>query len=75
VRDLAERYEVKHSQWDSVGTIETNLILQIWNTAIKQLTPEQLDKLKKEALDEANRLGKSPLPEAAWMAYFPGAES
>ena len=74
VCDLADRFKVEHSPWDSVGTIETNLILRLWNTTIKQLTPEQLQELKKRATDEAGRLGKSALPEAAWIGALSAAQ-
>jgi uncharacterized protein YaaW (UPF0174 family) len=74
VRDLAERFKVEHSPWDSVGTIETNLILRLWNTTIKQLTPEQLQELKKRATEEAGRFGKSALPEAAWIGALSAAQ-
>jgi uncharacterized protein YaaW (UPF0174 family) len=74
VRDLADKFKAGHSQWDSVGAIETNLILRLWNTTIKQLTPEQVDELRKRATDEAGRLGKNILPEAAWIGALTAAQ-
>ena len=74
VRDLADKFKVEHSTLDLVDTIETNLILRMWNTTIKQLTPVQLEELKKQAMDEARRMGKNPLPEAAWIGALGAAQ-